>query len=326
MSRIKFKAAVLRESAILKQANYQPSEQHPAPNIVQFQKEIATGVLFKIQFQLLRYAGPLYGPERDFEVLLSRTRLPTFPQGESRYAALEIDLPNLMWFKHKIKVGPTGRYWEFTDTESLRGQLIRAQGFLLDYGIEWLEDPFSQDLWAVPVTDRDAFRTMLSTVVAAELELHGYKPRSIERFDLPVFVKPLPNGLYAILEFTQVRILNPSRFVLDVGLYRRPVDNPYEDQPAHYPGCIYNRLTNLLRLIPGISPLVIVDPGKLSQTAINDPVGDQDTSSEMNYWEYTEQLGLQRCVADVMDKRKRYVLPWLEEPNSRRIWPTLNQL
>ena len=230
MTRIKFKDTVLRESMILRQANYQPSEQHPAPIIVQFQKEIATGVLCKIQFQRLLYAGPLYGPERDYEVRLSRVRLPNFPTDESRYATLQIDLPQLMWFKYKIEVGPTGRYWEFTDAESLRDQLIRAQVFLRDYGIPWLEDPLSQDLWAISVADRDMFRTMLATVVATELEAHGYKPRSIERFDLPVFVKPLPSGLYAILEFTQVRILNPPRYVLDVGLYRRTGDNPYDDQ------------------------------------------------------------------------------------------------
>ncbi len=179
MARIRFKDTVLRESTILREANYRPSEQHPASNIVQFQKEIATGVLCKIQFQLLRYAGPLYGPERDFQVLLSRTRLPNFPTGESLYTDLEIDLPNLMWFKYKIKVGPTGRYWEFIDTESLRGQLIRAQVFLRDYGIPWLEDPLAQDLWVISVAERDAFRTMLSTIVATELESHGYRPRSI---------------------------------------------------------------------------------------------------------------------------------------------------
>ena len=65
----------------------------------------------------------------------------TFQQDEPRYATLKIDLPNLMWFKYRIEVGPTGRYWEFTDAESLRGQLIRAQVFLRDYGIPWLEDP-----------------------------------------------------------------------------------------------------------------------------------------------------------------------------------------
>jgi hypothetical protein len=325
MSRIRFKDTILRESTILREAGYQPSERHPAPIIVQLQKEIATGVLCKIQFQLLRYAGPQFGPERDFEVLLSRTRLTNFPTDESRYAALEIDLPNLMWFKYKIKVGPTGRYWEFTDAESLRGQLIRAQVFLRDYGIEWLENPLTQDLWVIPDSDRDAFRAMLSTVVATELESHGYKPRSIGGFDLPVFVKALPNGLNAILEFTQVRILNPSRFVLDVGLYRKLVDNPYEDQPANFPGCIYNRLTNLLRFNFGIGPSVIVDPGKLSQTAIDDPVGDRDISSEINYWEYAEQPGLQRCIADILGKLKRYGLPWLEDLNSHDLWPALNQ-
>lgn len=316
MTKIKFKDTVLRESTILRQAGYQPSEQHPAPIIVQFEKEITTGVLCKIQFQTLRYAGPLYGPERDFKVLLSRTRLSNFPAGESRYATLRIGLPNLMWFKYQIEVGPTGRYWEFTDAETFREQLIRAQVFLRDYGIPWLEDPLTQNLWAIPDSDRDAFRIMLSTVVATELEAHGYKPRSIERFDLPVFVKPLPNGLYAIFEFTQIRILNPSRFVLDVGLYRRRGDNPYEDQLAHFPDCIYNRLTNLLRFNFGVGPSVTVDPGKLSQTAMDSPVGDQDTSIEMNYWEYTEQLGLQRCIADILDKLKQYGLSWLENLNA----------
>ncbi len=325
MARIKFKDTVLRESTILRQASYQPSEPHPAPNIVQFHKEIATGVLCKIEFQLLRYAGPLYGPQRDFEVRLSRARLPNFPTGESRYAALSIDLPNLMWFKYEIKVGPTGRYWEFTGTEGLRGELLRAQVFLRDYGIKWLEDPLTQDLWAIPSSDRDAFRAMLSTIVTTELEPHGYNPQSIEGFDLPVFVKSLPNGLYAILEFTQVRILNPSRFVIDVGLYRKLVDTPYEDQPANFPGCIDNRLTNLLRFNFSISPSGIVDPGKLSQTTIDNPVDEQDTSSEMNYWAYTEQLGLQRCIVDILDKLKRYALPWLENPRSRNVWPALSK-
>lgn len=316
MSKIKFKQTVLRAATILRELGYQPSERHPAPIIVQFQKEITTGVICKIWFQLLRYAGPLYGPERDFKVELWRTRLPTFPTDESRYAALSIDLPNLMWFKYEIKVGPTGRYWEFTDEESLQGQLIRAQVFLRDYGIPWLEDPLSQDLWAIPAADRDMFRTMLSTVVAAELEAHDYKPRSVERFDLPVFVKPLSGGLYAILEFTQVRILNPPRYVLDVGLYRRTGDNPYDDQLAHFPGCIYERLTDLLRYKLSIGSSIIIDPGNLTHVATGNPVDDQETSSEANYWEYTQQLGLQSCMMDILDKLKRYGVPWLENLNA----------
>jgi hypothetical protein len=307
MTKNKFKDTVLRESAILRQADYQPSKQHPAPIIVQFQKEIATGMLCKIQFQLLWDADSRYSAEGNFEVLLSRTRLHNFPIYESRYAALEIDLPNLMWFKNEIKVGPTGRYWEFADAESLREQLIRAQVFLRDYGIPWLEDPLSQDLWAIPAADRDAFRTVLMTVVSTELEPYGYKPRSIERFDLPVFVKPLPSGLYAILEFTQIRILTPSTFVLDVGLYRRTGDNPYDDQLARFPGCIYNRLAYLLRSNFGIDP---------SLTVRENPVGNQKTSTEVNYWEYIEQLGLQRCMADILDKLKQYGLPWLENLNA----------
>jgi len=325
MTRIRFKDTVLRESTILRQANYLPSEQHPAPIIVQFQKEIATGVLCKIWFQLLRYAGPLYGPERDFKIVLLRTRLPNFPLGESRYADLNITLSNLMWFKYKIEVGPTGRYWEFTNTESLRGQLIRAQGYLRDYAIEWFEDPLSQDLWVIPAADRDAFRTVLTTIVAIELEPYGYRPQSVVGFDLPIFVKPLPNGLNALVEFKQVHILNPSRFEISVGIHRKRGNDPYEDQFVNYPGRISNELAMFMHFNFGVGLSIVTDPDNFSQTEIDSSVGDQDSSSEIQYWQYTEEYGLQRCIADILDKLKRYALPWLEDLNSRNIWPAKNK-
>ena len=127
------------------------------------------------------------------------------------------------------------------------------------------------------------------------------------------------------LEFDQVRVLNPSRFVLSVRLHRKLVDNPYEDQIPSFPGWISNQLDTVLRLKFGLVPVEIANWEIPKQNRADQHDMAQDSSSWESPWQYTEQSGLQRCITDILDKLKHYALPWLEDQNSKDLWPALNQ-
>ncbi len=144
MPGIKFKHIVLRSASILIAEGYQPSKSHPLPEIVQFWKEPVAGVLCNVEFQLRPHSFP---PVRSFEIELRRTRLPNYPIGDSRYTPLIGDLPNLLWFVYKTRVLPIGQHWEFADEQSLQEQVMRAQVWLRDYCIKWLEDPQSKNFF-----------------------------------------------------------------------------------------------------------------------------------------------------------------------------------
>jgi hypothetical protein len=144
MSGIKFKRTVLQATSILIAQGYQPSKSHPLPEIVQFWKEPTAGVLCNIEFQLRPHSFP---PVRSFEIELRRTRLPDYPVDDSRYAPLTGDLPNLLWFVYKTRVLPVGRHWEFVDEQNLLEQVTRAEMWLRDYCIKWLEDPLSKNFF-----------------------------------------------------------------------------------------------------------------------------------------------------------------------------------
>lgn len=318
MSKIRFKRTVLRAASALMQQGYQLSAPQPASRAVQFYKKTTTGVCCYIEFDLKDWPT-LTG--REFDVVLLRRRLLDFPTDEIRYEGLGISLSDLMWYVYEYAEVPLVHYWEFTDEQNLYEQLIRVQSLVIDYGIRWLENPESTDPWQILPSERDAFRGMLATVVAKELEPYGYKLKNIAVVDLPLFIKPLPNGLNAIVVFRQSRVLNPSRFVINVDLQRKLVDNPYEDQIPNFPGWISNRLETLLRVQFGVTP-----EEAPNQEEPDKRVANQVPSSQAFHWQYTEQSELQKCITDILDKLKRYALPWLDDPDSRDLWPALNQL
>lgn len=144
MSGIKFKQTVLRAATLMRERGYQPSQSHPAPEVVQFWKEPATSVLCTVAFQLRPHSSP---PVRSFEIELRRARLPNFPIDDSRYTPLIGDLPNLMWFVYNVRVLPVGKHWEFVDEQSLHDQVMNVQMWLKDYCIKWLEDPQSRNFF-----------------------------------------------------------------------------------------------------------------------------------------------------------------------------------
>lgn len=314
MFKVKFKRTVLRATSALVQQGYQLSEPQPASDIVRFCKRPAAGVSCCIDFQLLHHFIP---PARRFNVLLSRMRLPELSKEESRYLPLAIDLPNLMWFVHGLQAVPVGRCWEFTDEQSLLDQLTHAQSLLIDYAIGWLEDPLTSDPWQIPAVEREAFRNILTTVVAKELKPQGYELRNMAVVDLPLFVKRLHDDLNGIIEFKQARLLNPPRLAINVELHRKVGDNPYEDQVPRYRGWLSTRLDTLLWLGFGVDPIESVD----WRTSYREE-GDKSTLNKVSSppvlpWQYTEYAELQRLMENLLDKIKLYAIPWLEDPTSR---------
>lgn len=314
MFKVKFKQTVLRATSALVQQGYQLSEHQPASDIVRFCKEPAADVSCCIDFQLLHHLIP---PARRFNVLVSRIRLPEFSQEESRYSPLAIDLPNLMWFVYGLQVVPVGRCWEFTDEQSLLDQLTHAQSMVMDYVISWLEDPLSLDPGRVTIAERDAFRDILTTVVAKELEPQGYELRNMAAFDLPVFVKHLHNDLNATIEFKQARLLNPPRFAINVELYRKIGDNPDEDQIPRYRGWLSTHLDTLLWFGFGVDPTESVDWRTSYREEGDKSALNRVSSPPVIPWQYTEYAELQRLIENLLDKIKFYAIPWLENPESK---------
>ncbi len=99
-----------------------------------------------IMFQLMQHSVP---PRRRINVWLLREPRPTGRElAENYFPPLHIDLVNLVRGYYGIEVFSPGTFhWEFTDELGLFNQVQHIQSLLIEYGIKWLEDPFSNMDW-----------------------------------------------------------------------------------------------------------------------------------------------------------------------------------
>jgi len=106
-----------------------------------FYKILKRGVRCEIDFQLLQH---FKAPNRLFDVGLSRIRPKNFPKRDSTYSFLAMPLRSLLQNKYGQSILPPEKaLWEFTDEISLSASLANIEPFLIEFGINWVEDPLS---------------------------------------------------------------------------------------------------------------------------------------------------------------------------------------
>jgi hypothetical protein len=144
MSIIDFESIVKNSTLRLTELGYQ-FQNETSLYAVEFWKIPFTGVYCLIGFDLFESSVLPY----KFKILLIRRRLEDFTDDESRYSPLYFDMRNLMLRLHRIDIFPSNQYaWEFIDETSLINQVLNAQSFVVEYGINWLEDPKSNINWS----------------------------------------------------------------------------------------------------------------------------------------------------------------------------------
>ncbi len=139
--------------------------------------------------------------------------------------ALGARLGHVLWFVANVRDGgQPDRWWtpdEFDD----------AVEALIAYGLPWLEDEHAPKPWDMPVQRWSEFVDTVFDIAGPELLALGYRAATqtlAGQFPYPYFVKSLPDGQFALIEFQPIYSVDPARFTFDVRLQRKPTDNPLD--------------------------------------------------------------------------------------------------
>jgi hypothetical protein len=152
MSRVRFRQSVIKHMGLIEEKGYRLEEKAANSDTVQYSKLLIPGIRCEIEFQPLSHYIP---PVRRFKVNLARLRLPDFDKDSSYYAPLAISLMNLLRRYYNLDIFPQDKIaWTFTDKQDLSEELTTVQTLLLEYGIDWLEDPASNVEWVKRPVDR----------------------------------------------------------------------------------------------------------------------------------------------------------------------------
>ena len=187
-------------------------------DIVGFAKALGDDVQAMVQFQ-----------QRDGEwtIDLRRVRATELvPQVYGGYSgALGARLGHVLWFVANVRDGgQPERGWTPDEIEA-------AVDLLIAHGLPWLEDPQAAKPWEMPALRWPEFVEAVMSIAGPALLAQGYRAASqtlAGNFPYPYFVKPLPDGEYALIEFQVCYSLDPERFLFDVRLQRKTNDNPLD--------------------------------------------------------------------------------------------------
>lgn len=139
--------------------------------------------------------------------------------------ALGARLGHVLWFVANVRdSGQPDRWWTPDDLDD-------AVDALIDYGLPWLEDEHAPKPWDMPVQRWAEFVETVFDIAGPELRALDYRAATqtlAGRFPYPYFVKSLPNGQFALIEFQPIYSVDPARFTFDVRLQRKPTDNPLD--------------------------------------------------------------------------------------------------
>jgi hypothetical protein len=269
-----------------------------------FQKDLGDAVRALIQFQRHRRAAQAIGGE--FTVNLLRVKaFDLQPRTFGGYpGALGARLSHVLWYVYDLQLYPQSIYWwPAATSEELAASLNEVVDQLLEYGLPWLEDPHGKRPWEMPTHRGREFREALYEIVAPELQQSGYRAETrylTDDYPYSYFVKVLPEGLHAFVEFQQTYSLDPEHFEFDVRLQRKQPSDPFEFG-GDFRYWLKTSLGQLLWQRQG-DPGIEFDPFELAQAML---------------WQYADRAELHDRLRDALDKVKRYAIPWLEDPASR---------
>lgn len=148
------------------------------------------------------------------------------PQVYGGYAgAVGARLGHVLWFVANVRDGgQPDRWWTPDEIEA-------AVDLLIAHGLPWLEDPQAARPWEMPTLRWPEFVEAVMSIAGPVMLAQGYRAATqtlAGNFPYPYFVKALPNGEYALIEFQVCYSLDPERFLFDVRLQRKTDDNPLD--------------------------------------------------------------------------------------------------
>jgi hypothetical protein len=281
-----------------------------------FQKPLGEGVYATIVFQRQLYEerARSYG----FTVELTRGVTTDFRRWSLYDGSLAAGLGAVLWFVYKLRLYESYNHdWSASSAEECKPQLLDAFANLEKYGIPWLEDPLSRIPWEAPRVKQDEFRELILNTAAPELEQLGYQIKEIHDVKLYYFTKRLPQRLNVFIEFQQIYHMEPEWFEIDVLLQRKVEDDPHQYTGRFSDGWLDARLGKVLWHIYEVYPTEFNGWEAGLKEMNGEFVKVRVPPHEAFTWRYHDHAGLEKQFADILDKIKKYAIPWLEDPTSQ---------
>jgi hypothetical protein len=257
-----------------------------------YSKQLGNSRQAVIQFQREQHEERAYGS--GFTVNLIRNNLEDPRPGRSHEVELWSRIGEILWFVYDLRLYPSqDKWWVPTKTESFEDVLIDAVDQLEAYGIPWLEDPESTPLGEIPLIFREEFIAAQENAITGRFEQLGYGFLHRENSVGSYYVKELPNGIYAFVEFRQIYDLRTEELGFDVICKRKHGANPDELSGQDLYGTLGLILNFVFDLQSDVSPIIT--------------------------WRYRTQDELEKKLIEVMEDVEQYVIPWLEDPESKDV-------
>ena len=224
------------------------------------------------------------------------------------HGALGARLSHVLWFVEQVRAegGRPDRWWTLDDFEAALEALLR-------YGLPWLAQPQASQPWEMPAQRWPEFAAAVTAVIAPALAAQGYRAATqalAGGFPYPDFVKPLPGGEFALIEFQSIYSLDPASFTFDVRLQRQATDDPlefngrYDDGPA--------RAASLGKLVWRARAQLAADAWSVDAS-----VDASIDAVKSVLWRYADRAELDDRLGEVLAAIEQIALPWLED-NQRR--------
>ncbi len=275
-----FDAAVTR----LAQRGYGYDARLCDADMVGFAKALGDDVQAIVQFQ-----------RRGDEWTINLLRVKSAEMGAHVYGgyagALGARLGQVLWFVANVRDGGQPDRWWTPD------EIDAAVDLLIAHGLPWLEDPLAPKPWEMPTLRWLEFAAAVRDIAGPELVKQGYRVAEYSlasNFPYPYFVKPLPDGEYALIEFQVCYSLDPERFLFDVRLQRKRTDNPLDFGGAYGEW----RAVSLGQLV--------------WRTRWSDAEAWSVAAVKSLLWQYADRAELADRLREVLGHVPHIAQPWLE--------------
>ncbi|HTP09121.1 MAG TPA: hypothetical protein VMP08_12775 [Anaerolineae bacterium] len=269
-----------------------------------FRKELGDDIHAIIQFRYRQDAA-----RHDFTVNLCTAKSNEIqPRLYGGYpGARGARLSYVMWFVYELRDYAVPDYWWVApDAAYLPAALEEAAGYIVCYGLPWLENAQASRPWEMPSSRTDEFSEAVQAVMGHEMERLGYQlKRQALSGNLPYcyFSKALPDGTFALIELQAIYSLDPNEFNFDVRLQRRADGDPlaFDGNYAHWRSI---SLAQLVRQVRGGAPLDRL------------PISDVKTL----FWHYHDRAELAAQLIDALEQIRQIGCVWVEQaPESKMI-------
>ena len=183
-------------------------------------------------------------------------------------------------------------WWVVNTIDDLALVLLDTVDKLQKYGVFWLENPLSTNLWETPISWQGQFRDLLIDIASPNLARVGYEMMEYnDETVFPYYLKRLSEGLFAFIEFQMYTTFSASKLEFDVHLQRKPTILPGD-------------FTQGYQLNVPLWLLLVTTYGFDSQLW------------SRKKWEFSSRSQLKKQLREAMLYIETYAISWLDDPTS----------